>query len=189
MKYCLNYSGTRILFTGNWNYSISWRILNLFRIYARLTTLPSGWTGPCCSKDGSDPSTWQISIQWIEQLIPNTCLLNSDLSLAIGWRYPAFVQQAPVLYFYLLLTWSVCLTSLVCSLTPSDHFYCNFFPSKQKLYWRCKKSTNKECCIGVVPDLLKKKKKKKKKHFTLDLNGSPVQVFPSPVNPALHVHA
>ena len=27
------------------------------------------------------------------------------------------------------------------------------------------------------------------KHFQLDLNGSPVQVFPSPVNPALHAHA
>ena len=26
-------------------------------------------------------------------------------------------------------------------------------------------------------------------HFQLDLNGSPVQMFPSPVNPALHAHA
>ena len=26
------------------------------------------------------------------------------------------------------------------------------------------------------------------KHFQLDLNGSPVQVFPSPVNPASHTH-
>ena len=28
-----------------------------------------------------------------------------------------------------------------------------------------------------------------KKRFTLDLNGSPVQVYPLPVNPALHAHA
>ena len=117
----------------------------------------SSRTGPCCSKDGSDPFPRQISIQWIAQLIPNTYLLNSDLSL--GWRYPAFVQPAPVLHFYLLLTLSVSLTSVVCSLTPSGHFYSNFFPSNQKLYWKGKKSTNKEFCIAVVSGSLKKKKK------------------------------
>ena len=58
-----------------------------------------------------------------------------------------------------------------------------FSPSNQKLYLKPgKKSTNKECCIAVVAGLLQNK------HFTLDLNGSPVQVFPSPVNPALHAH-
>ena len=156
------------------------------RIYAVLRRCASGRTGPCCSKDGSDSFPRQISIHWIARLIPNTHLLNSDLSL--GWRYPAFVQPAPVLHFYLLLTLSVCLTSVVCSLTPSGHFYSNFFPSNQKLYWKGKKSTNKEFCIAVVPRLLKKKKQTNK-HFTLDLNGSPVQVFLSPVNPALHAHA
>ena len=95
----------------------------------------------------------------------------------------AFVQPAPVLYFYLLLTQSVCLTSLVCSLTPSSHFYYNFFPSNLKLCWKGRKSTNKEFYIAVVAGLLKKQ------IFTLDLNDSPVQVFPSPVNPALHAHA
>ena len=109
----------------------------------------SGRTDPCFSKDGSDPCTQQIPIQRLAKVIPNTNLLNSDLSL--GWRYPSFVQPAPVLYFYLLLTLSDCLTSLVCSHTPSGHFYCNFFPSNPKLYWKGKKSTIKNvfCCCSL----------------------------------------
>ena len=66
------------------------------------TTLRILPTWPQLFKRWITVSTRQISIQWIAQLIPNTYLLNSDLSL--GWRYPAFVQPAPVLSFYLLLT-------------------------------------------------------------------------------------
>ena len=71
------------------------------------------------------------------------------------------MQPAPVIYFYLLRTKSDCLTSIVCSLTPSGH-YCNFFPCKRKFYWKGKKSTNKECCISVVAGLLRNKHIKQK---------------------------
>ena len=91
------------------------------------------------------------------------------------------------LYFIAYIIWLLDIASSV-RLLQAVIFTVIFFPIQPKLYWKGKKSTNKECCIAVVAGLLKKTNILNK-HFKLDLNGSPVQVFPSPVNPALHAHA
>ena len=127
-------------------------------------------------------STRQISIQWIGQLIPNTYLLNSDSS--VGWRLIQLLYNRRLYFIFIYCLrnlsawhrWSVPLLQAVI-------FTIIVFPSYLKLCWKGRKSTNKECCIAVIAGLLKKQ------IFTLDFNDSPVQVFPSPVNPALHAHA
>ena len=92
------------------------------------------------------------------------------------------------LYFIAYIIWLLDIASSVRLLQAVIFTVIFFFPIQPKLYWKGKKSTNKECCIAVVAGLLKKETNISNKHFKLDLNGSPLQVFPSPVNPALHAH-
>ena len=77
-----------------------------------------------------------MSIQWIAQLIPNIYLQNhTGCDLSIGWRYIQLLYNWR-LYFIFINCLSVRLLQAVI-------FTVIFSPSNQKLYWKGKKSTNK----------------------------------------------
>ena len=77
-----------------------------------------------------------MSIQWIAQLIPNIYLQNhTGCDLSIRWRYIQLLYNWR-LYFIFINCLSVRLLQAVILLQF-------FSPSNQKLYWKGKKSTNK----------------------------------------------
>ena len=60
------------------------------------------------------------------------------------------------LYFIAYIIWLLDIASSVRLLQAVIFTVIFFFPIQPKLYWKGKKSTNKECCIAVVAGLFKK---------------------------------
>ena len=117
--------------------------------------------------------------------LPHTCLLNSNLS--VGLPFPAFAQPVPVLQFYLLPTYSA--KHRLSARLLQGVITVIFSHQNKTFIGRARRVQIKSVVLLLLPVYSNNKNMKQTFKFDLNPDGSPVQVFPSPVNPALHAHA
>ena len=91
------------------------------------------------------------------------------------------------LYFIVYIIWLLDIACLFDRLLQAVIFTVFFFPSNQNFIGRARRVQIKNVVLPLCRFI--KEKNISNKHFKLDSNGSPEQVLPSPVNPALHAHA